>query len=289
MSWWTQPDPAAQAAARTYAPLPYTGVSGANQDVVDRIAQAWGYVLPGGRIVGTSGARPGGRSSSQHYTGNAWDYGVYRADGSQVRWDDPEVLMAAEIAATMDMQGFGWGGTYMGGNYFHFDDGRNPHAPRGGIQVWSDDDGGPADRGPGAAQYLARLQAAADMGLEAVLASYNVHPGETPVFPRPSGSPPLTFGGAPSVPASGGLGSLLSPGSPGGPDSVLPWSPAGFAAPSMFAPNPRAQQAQSRGPIPSPELQTPVVPNQTAGNTAFVNLLDEVRTSLDTPRRRIWG
>lgn len=152
--------------------LEYTGTLGANQDLVDSIAQAWGYVLPGGRIQGTSGARPGGRSSSQHYTGNAWDYGVYRPDGSQVRWDDPEVLMAAEVAASMGLQGFGWGPTYMGGSYFHFDDGRNPHAPRGGVQFWSDDDGGAADRGPGAAQYGSRLRAAAGMSLEDVLAMH---------------------------------------------------------------------------------------------------------------------
>lgn len=154
--------------------LNYTGVNGANQELVDAIAQAWGYVLPGGSIQGTSGARPGGRTSSQHYTGNAWDFGVFRPDGSQVRWDDPEVAMAAEIAASMGLQGFGWGPTYMGGSYFHFDDGLNPYAPRGGVQYWSDDDGGASDTGPGAAQFGNRLQAAAGMSIEDVLALHGL-------------------------------------------------------------------------------------------------------------------
>lgn len=184
----------------------YTGALGANQDLVDAIVQSWGYVLPGASIQGTSGLRAGGRTSSQHYSGNAWDYGVTRADGTPVTWSDPEVAQAAEIFAALTGRnvGVGWGPTYMGGNYFHFDDGGNPHAPRSGVTVWSDDDGGASDSGPGAAQYGERLRAAANMPLGDVLAMYGLGSPD-PLYGAPLGAPRNTPGSAPVAPSGGGL------------------------------------------------------------------------------------
>lgn len=275
-------------------PLSYTGALGSDQALIDAIAQAWGYVLPGGRIQGTSGARPGGRASSQHYTGDAWDYGVFRADGTQVRWDDPEVLAAGQIAASMGLMGFGWGPEYMGGSYFHFDNGENPYAPRGGVTVWSDDDGGASDRGAGAAQYGDLLRAAAGMGLEGVLAQLGIDQGGG-------------FNGLVNTPSIGGGRS----GAPAGGGNV-PGGPGGGADPALLAalmqdspvPTPfmdalagrrsggyasLAPGATTSAREPSAQENIRVAENQNRNANEFGSLLEEISMASSAPQRRIRG
>lgn len=141
------------------------GASGAlrpNDTIIDVVGSAVHQVLgPGARVVVTSGLRPND-AGSQHSTGGAMDFAIYRADGSQIMWDDPDLALIGQAASAMGAMGFGWGPTYMGGTHFHFDMGTGGAiaGARGRVMVWSDDDGGPADAGPGAAQYYDMLSSA---------------------------------------------------------------------------------------------------------------------------------
>ena len=129
-------------------------------DAITGAVAAAGY--SGYSVRVTSGLRPGDRGS-QHSTGGAADFAILRPDGSQVAWNDPETRAIALAAASMGVLGFGAGPDYMGGNHFHFDLGTGgaSAAARGGITVWSDDDGaGHSSGGPGAAQWYADLVAA---------------------------------------------------------------------------------------------------------------------------------
>lgn len=129
------------------AALPIAGNMSSNPRVYNAVSTAWAQVMPpGSRIEVTSSARPEGRTSSQHYHGNAIDFAVYRPDGSRVMWNDPEALEAAKVGRTLGVGGFGWGPTYMGGQTFHWD-------LRENFMTWSDDDKGPNDSGPGARQF----------------------------------------------------------------------------------------------------------------------------------------
>lgn len=137
----------------------------------DRVNAAVESVLgPQARVIHSSGFRNNDTDgdgvpdrSSQHGTGGATDFQILRPDGSVVMWDHPEAQQVFEVAAQMGVRGFGAGPTYMGGSYFHLDLGLGGNgAPvRGGVTVWSDDDGGASDRGPGAAQWYQSLVNAA--------------------------------------------------------------------------------------------------------------------------------
>lgn len=136
-----------------------TGTGRPNRRITSTIAgavAAAGY--QGYRVTVTSGLRPDDHGS-QHSTGGAADVAIYRPDGSQVAWNDPEAIAIAEAAASMGVMGFGAGPNYMGGNHFHFDMGTGGEnaAARGRITVWSDD---PESSGPGAAEWYNRLVAA---------------------------------------------------------------------------------------------------------------------------------
>jgi hypothetical protein len=92
--------------------------------------------------------------SSQHGTGGATDFHIVE-NGQIVPWNDPRIEQMFGVAASYGARGFGAGPTYMSGTSFHIDLGLGGNgAPvRGGVTVWSDDDGGAADRGAGAAQW----------------------------------------------------------------------------------------------------------------------------------------
>jgi hypothetical protein len=134
-----------------------------SQDLVDVIGGAVTSVLgEGARVSFSSGHRPGDEGS-QHSTGHAGDFAVFRPDGTRLSWDSPETRLIFQAAAASGALGFGAGPNYMGGNSFHVDLGLGGPlaAARGGVQVWSDDDGaGTSSGGPGAAEWLADLQAA---------------------------------------------------------------------------------------------------------------------------------
>ncbi len=154
------------------ASIPVTrggGYTPANADIEDIVRRSVEAVIgPEGEIVFTSGLRANGRTSSQHYAGNAVDFAVRRPDGSQLSWDDPETQEIFAMAARMGALGFGAGPNYMRGSAFHVDTGAGgPRTPRrSGVTTWSDDDGTPSDRGPGAAQWNLTLRQAAEEGVQ---------------------------------------------------------------------------------------------------------------------------
>lgn len=139
------------------------------QTIIGRAVQ--GVLGPGATVTVSSGHRPGD-TGSQHSVGGAADFTITRADGTVVRWNDPEAREVALAAARLGAQGFGAGPSYMGGASFHFDTGEGgATAPRrGGVTVWSDDDGaGHSSGGPGAAEWYADLVAAQASGESAGL------------------------------------------------------------------------------------------------------------------------
>jgi len=98
---------------------------------------------PGSRVVASSGVR-NSEGNYGHRNGNGVDFAIYDADGNLVRWDDPRAVDFVLLARELGVGGIGFGPDYMGGNSFHMD---LMHT-----RVWSDDDGGASDSGPGAAQ-----------------------------------------------------------------------------------------------------------------------------------------
>lgn len=132
----------------------------ASPQITGVVASAVETVLgPGARVEISSGHRPGDHGS-QHSTSHAADFAIYDENGTRLRWDNERVQQVMMVAAQHGALGFGAGPTYMSGNSFHIDMGTGGMiAPRrGGINVWSDDDNGPSDSGPGAAQWLQLLQ-----------------------------------------------------------------------------------------------------------------------------------
>ena len=136
-----------------------TGMNGADPALVGLIANATEQVLgPGARLDGTSGLRPHSHGS-QHSTGGALDFGVTSRDGQRLRWNDPATADLARLGVADGIRGVGFGPDYMGGQSIHMDDGRGGATAhrRPGVAVWSDDDGGASDSGPGAARMAAEL------------------------------------------------------------------------------------------------------------------------------------
>lgn len=137
-----------------------TGMNGADPALVGLIANATEQVVgPGARLDGTSGLRPHSHGS-QHSTGGALDFGVTTRDGQRLRWNDAETADLARLGVADGIRGVGFGPTYMGGQTIHMDDGRGGATAhrRPGVAVWSDDDGGASDSGPGAAQMVTELR-----------------------------------------------------------------------------------------------------------------------------------
>lgn len=144
---------------------------------------------PNARIYVSSGHR-GQETTSQHGGRGAGDVAIYDGNGKQLQWDDPRALQIGLVLASMGYKGFGAGPSYMNGNMFHFDLGEGgvndngvTIGARGGVTVWSDDDGTASDNGPGAAQWSAQLQAAAQAGTAFRLP---IAPG----IEMPAGGPP---------------------------------------------------------------------------------------------------
>lgn len=138
-----------------------TGDRSASRQVTGVIGAAVETVLGSdARVVITSGHRPDD-AGSQHSTSHAADVAIYDGEGRQLSWNDPRAQHIMMVAAQMGALGFGAGPNYMSGNHFHIDLGTGgaTASRRGGIQVWSDDDGnGHSSGGPGAAQWLSLLQ-----------------------------------------------------------------------------------------------------------------------------------
>lgn len=147
--------------------IPMEGILTSDSAIRDRVNAAVESVLgPQARVIHTSGFRDNDTDGdgvpdrrSQHGTGGATDFQILRADGTVVNWNDPDMQEVFEVAAAMGVRGFGAGPEYMGGTHAHLDLGLGGNgAPvRGGITVWSDDDGGASDRGAGAAQWYQSL------------------------------------------------------------------------------------------------------------------------------------
>lgn len=147
----------------TRAPVTILAEHTPGQQILNVLSAAVGRGFPeGSRIEVTSGHRPG--DPRQHGGPGSADFRVILPDGSRARWDHPGWQSTMGYAASMGARGFGLGPQYMGGEHGHIDLGIGNGSGQGvrpGIQVWSDDDGGPSDGGPGAAQFLPMLQAAA--------------------------------------------------------------------------------------------------------------------------------
>jgi hypothetical protein len=156
---------------RVGAVLPIAGaLDGVDEGLIQSAQQAWSYVMPAGsRIEVSTGVSS--HSPANHAPGRAIDFRVVRPDGSTVMWDDPEAVRAAQFGRALGVGGFGAGPTYMGGTHFHWDI-NNP-------RTWSDDDGGASDRGPGAAQWVAQLAEAEQLGVEGLLRQAGVQPPVT--------------------------------------------------------------------------------------------------------------
>ena len=143
--------------------ISFEGNLSSSDDIRGVVTAAVESVLgAGAHIKFTSGLRANDRGS-QHSTGHAADFAVFDSNGRKLRWDDPEVQHIFAVAAQMGALGFGAGPSYMGGEHFHIDLGTGGALarPRSGVTVWSDDDGGVTDRGPGAARWGSTLRMAA--------------------------------------------------------------------------------------------------------------------------------
>jgi len=192
-----------------FQPLPISGaIQGVDQGLIDRTAAAWGYVVPGGRIAVSTGVSS--HSPTNHAPGHALDYGVYRADGSRVQWNDPEAIAAARIGRSMGVLGIGGGRGYMGGNSFHWDVSAN------GARTWSDSGANQDPVGYGQARYASLISAATGAPLESILAEYNIAPGQTPNF-APVGGPQQ--GAANALASLGGTSNGATGGTSGGDQS----------------------------------------------------------------------
>jgi hypothetical protein len=77
----------------------------------------------GGKVVVTSGQEDEGHQhgSNRHKTGFAGDFAFYRADGTKIKADDPEMVAIADAAASRGATGIGFGAEYMGGEHAHID------------------------------------------------------------------------------------------------------------------------------------------------------------------------
>lgn len=168
--------------------LPIGGDMSSMPQLYELASQAWGYVMPPGSRIEVSSAF---RSHEEaNHNGRAIDFAVYRPDGSLVAWNDPEAVRAAQFGRALGIGGIGAGPTYMGGSSFHWD----INSPR----VWSDDDGGASDSGPGAAQWGAALQEAEQLGVEGLLQQAGVTmSSRSPVGPAVDATPPGSFPEAP--------------------------------------------------------------------------------------------
>jgi hypothetical protein len=154
--------------APQFTPLPISGaLQGVDQRIVDMTAQAWGYVVPGGRIEVSTGVS--GHSPVNHAPGHALDFRVLRPDGSVVRWDDPEALQAARVGAALGVHGIGGGRGYMGGTHFHWDISRN------GPRTWSDSGANQDPVGFGSGPAAQAIAAARGVPVEQVLADLNIN------------------------------------------------------------------------------------------------------------------
>lgn len=155
-----------------YDPLPLLGnVRGVDQGLLDKTAQAWGYVLPGGQIDVSTGVSS--HSPVNHAPGHAIDYRVTRPDGTVVGANDPEMVQAAQIGRAMGIHGIGFGPGYMGGTHTHWDVSRN------GPRTWGDDDGTASDAlGAGSPEIAQRIAAATGRPVEDVLAELGINMGD---------------------------------------------------------------------------------------------------------------
>lgn len=172
-------DPRLGSAPVQFSPLPVTGaLRGVDPRIVDLTSQAWGYVVPGGRIVVTTGVSS--HSPINHAPGHALDYYVERPDGTRVRWNDPENLAASRIGAALGVHGIGAGAEYMGGTHFHWDISRN------GPRTWSDSGQNQSPIGFGQPQYASQIAAARGVPVQNVLAELGIQGGAMQL-PRPQG------------------------------------------------------------------------------------------------------
>lgn len=115
-------------------------------EIVSVIAASAEEVLgPTGRVVVTSGQENEGEQhgAPRHKTGMAADVAFYRADGTQVMANDPEMLAIAEAAARRGATGIGFGEEYMGGAHAHID---LVGTSAGGGNVWASGAKANADR-----------------------------------------------------------------------------------------------------------------------------------------------
>lgn len=127
----------------------------------------------GARVVVVSGQEGGQDApsanrpqfgSNRHKTGLAADIAIYRADGSLVKADSPEMAEFARAAAKNGAIGIGFGSEYMGGSHVHVD---LVEPGRGQANTWGS--GGAAMRDEVVGLIKAR-RAAGSMSMEDVLA-----------------------------------------------------------------------------------------------------------------------
>ena len=123
-------------------------LDGVDPNLIRMAQEAWGYVVPGGRIEVSTGVSS--HSPTNHQPGHAIDFAVYDANGNLIPGSDERHYQAGMIFRSMGGHGVGYStdGGYMRGTHAHWD--ISAHGPRS----WNDSSedggwaaGGAADRG----------------------------------------------------------------------------------------------------------------------------------------------